>query len=163
MDYTPTVAFIQLQPAQEIVDQLAGRDVAVIMAIGVVFMAIAVIVIGLYLIRSAQSNAKLADSTVSMARSINHMTKSMDRRVIAAQKRDESMQSALTQLIETNTLRTTAADKAYQEIFALRSDMASANIAKVMAEIHDSTTQLQLIGGHLAQQLQLTPNDSSKE
>lgn len=101
------------QTGAEIVNQLAGRDIAIILAIGLVFAFLFMIIFALLFWRTLSG---LGQQT----RAIGRIANAIHKRAV----HDELQTTILKDVVTTNQKRTEIADQAYQEIFKLSATMA---------------------------------------
>ena len=127
-----------LTPVTESVNQLVGRDIAVILGVVLFVGALGFVFVSIYLVFTARAQMK-------MARSVSRLANNMARKQAADEKRASAHQAAIQQLIETNAIRTNAADKAYGAIFALQAQFDGVNLKQVIGELRTSASEMTLI------------------
>lgn len=138
----------QLQPASDIVSQLAGRDIAVILAVGVVFLALGFLVFGFYLIRSSLAQTK-------MATAIAQQTAVMAKRQRRQDHASQVSVKAIERLIQSIESRAAVADKAYQEISVVRQALDRSDLYTVAQDLRSAAEELLVVAHRLDDRLSL--------
>ena len=149
------IYLLQIPPeATQIVDQLAGRDIAVILGVAVVAIAIALSIFGLAQLRSAgsqnqtvQAQGSMAMSVASMASSVSEMSKSLNNKIDTDREQTEVLKAIARVQADSDTRTRMAINNLQSAVNALKDQQQSwqpfpEELLTNARELHEAATDL---------------------